>query len=208
MPQKVIIDGEEKEVFTQEEVEVSREEAIAQYKQDNPDKSEDITKLQQELEKAKKDLDGFKDKDMNFSNMRNKISEKEKEINDLKVSIDEKIGTVKKEILEGVMKDHYNDMLKSLVGDDKELLAKVEYQYKRLADTASTKEEITKKLNDAFTLATGTNKDSFNSGAFSSGGVGGIKPQGQKQKLSPEEAELLGKLANAGGLKIDEKEYK
>lgn len=207
MPQTVIIDGEEKEVFTQDELEAQKNEALEQYKKDNPDKTEELTKLQKELEDAKSDLDGFKDKDMNFANLRNKISEKEDRIKNLETSIDSKISTAKKEILEGVMKDHYNDTLKNLVGEDKELLDKVEFQYKRLTDTASTKEEISKKLSDAFTLATGGNKSSFNSGAFSSGGVSGKPGTTKKPKLSAEERELADKLAKAGGIKLEDKDF-
>jgi alanyl-tRNA synthetase len=204
MPQTIIVDGEEKEVFTQEELEAQKEEAINQYKEENPDKSDELTKLEEELEKAKQELEGFKDKDMNFANMRNKISEKEKEAKDLKVSIDEKINTVKKEILEGVMKDHYNDTLEKLVGNDKELKEKVELQYKRLADTASTKVELSKKLNDAFVLATGGTKESFDNSVFSSGSAGAKIQSKSEEKFSSEEQELLNKLSQAGNVKLQE----
>jgi alanyl-tRNA synthetase len=204
MSQTIIVDGEEKEVFTQEELEAQKEEAINQYKEENPDKSDELTKLEEELEKAKQELEGFKDKDMNFANMRNKISEKEKEAKDLKVSIDEKINTVKKEILEGVMKDHYNDTLEKLVGNDKELKEKVELQYKRLADTASTKVELSKKLNDAFVLATGGTKESFDNSVFSSGSAGAKIQSKSEEKFSSEEQELLNKLSQAGNVKLQE----
>jgi alanyl-tRNA synthetase len=204
MSQTIIVDGEEKEVFTQEELEAQKEEAINQYKEENPDKSDELTKLEEELEKAKQELEGFKDKDMNFANMRNKISEKEKEAKDLKVSIDEKINTVKKEILEGVMKDHYNDTLEKLVGNDKELKEKVELQYKRLADTASTKVELSKKLNDAFVLATGETKESFDNSVFSSGSAGAKIQSKSEEKFSSEEQELLNKLSQAGNVKLQE----
>lgn len=207
MPQIVIIDGEEREVFTQEELEEQKNQALEDYKTNNPDKSEEVTKLQDELKKAQEDLKGLKDKDINFANLRNKVGEKEKEIEELKTSIDEKIGVVKKEILEGVMKDHYNDTLKSLVGEDKELLEKVEFQYKRLADASSTKEEISKKLNDAFILATGGVKNSVNPQVFSSGGVGGKPGVAKKPKLNAEEMELAMKLAQAGGIKLTEKDF-
>jgi len=130
----------------------------------------------------------------------------ESEIDKLKTSIDDKIGIAKKEILEGVMKEHYNDTIKNLVGDDKDLLAKVELQYKRLADTASTKEEISKKINDAYILATGDVRSNVDMGAFSSGGVGRIKVD-TKSPLSQEEKDFTKKLAAAGGLKLEDKDF-
>jgi len=204
MPQKIINDqGDEIEVFTNEELEQQKASAIEEYKINNPDKSADITKLQEEKAKIETELKGLKDKDFNFANVRKALSDKDEEIKKLTDSIDVKIQGAKKEILEGVMKDHYIDTIKGLAGEDKQLLEKIEYQYKRLADPASTKEEVEKKLNDAFVLATG-NKPSFDGSAFSSVGAGRIQV-GEKPKLSPEEQDLLNKLANAGNIKIDNK---
>jgi len=142
---------------------------------------------------------------MNFANLRNKVSEKEKEIEEINKSIEDKISVVKNEVLESVMKDHYNETLKRLAGDDKDLLEKVELQYKRLTDTAGTREEISKKLNDAYILATGGTSVSDNdNSAFSSGGVGDVKSyvKDPDKKLSDDEKDLLNKLSQAGGLNI------
>lgn len=210
MSQKITNDqGDEIEVFTNEELEAQKQAAIEEYKTNNPDKTPELTKLQEDLKTKEEELKKLQDKDLNFTNLRTAKEKAEKEIQDLKTSIDDKIGAAKKEILEGVMKDHYNDVLKNLVGDDKELLAKVELQYKRLADSASTKEEIAKKLNDAYTLATGNVKSDIPTGAWSSGGVGRLKvDSNNKPKLTPEEIEVAKKLAEAGGIKLEEKDFK
>lgn len=210
MSQKITNDdGDEIEVFTNEELEAQKQAAIEEYKTNNPDKTPELTKLQEDLKAKEEELTKLKDKDTNFSNLRTAKEKAEKEIQDLKTSIDDKIGAAKKEILEGVMKEHYNDTLKNMVGDDKELLAKVELQYKRLADPASSKEEIAKKLSDAYTLATGNARPTVDMGAFSSGGVGKINIPSSQTKLSPEEIEVGKKLAGSmPGMKVDDKDFK
>jgi len=211
MPQTIINEeGDEIEVFTAEELEAQKREALDKFKEENPDKSEEMEKLQKELEEKNKELEGLKDKDINFANMRNKISDKEKEIEELKNSIDDKIGEVKKEVLDSVMKDHYNEVIKKLTGDDKELKEKVELQYKRLVDEANSKEDITKKLKDAFTLATGGEKVEVSTDAFSSGGVGELKVESKGgKKLTPEEIELGKKLASSapGGMELKDEDF-
>ena len=203
MPQKIINDaGDEVEVFTQAELEDQKSLAIEEFKET------ELNKVVEERDKIQKELEGLKDKDINFSALRSKLSEKDKEIDSIKKEIDTKIGSAKKEVLDAVMKDYYDDTIKRLAGDDKELQDKIELQYKRLSDAAGTKDEISKKLNDAFVLAAGK-REGFNSSAFSSGGVGNIGNaiKGTK-KLNSEERELLDKLAGAGGMKIEDKDIK
>jgi len=207
---KIINDsnGSEIEVFTADELEDQKQAAIEEYRFNNPDKTAELEELEAEKTKLENDLKGLKDKDFNFANVRKTLADKDAEIKKMNDSMDEKIVAAKKEILEGVMKDHYNDTLKKLVGEDKELLAKVELQYKRLADTASTKEEITKKLGDAFTLATGFGKEMLDSRAFSSGGVSRlVNKSANKTPLTSAEKDLGKKLAQAGGLKIEDKDF-
>ena len=60
---KVEIDGEEKEVFTTEELEAQKQAAIDEFKTDIPDRSEEIQTLQDEITK-------LKDKDANFEKLR------------------------------------------------------------------------------------------------------------------------------------------
>lgn len=184
--------GEDVEVFSTEELEAQKQEAIEAYKAENPDKTDDLTALQEELQKKEEELKGLKDKDVNFSKFK---SQKDKEIETIKKEIDEKIVSVKKEVMEGVMKDHYNDTLKVLAGGDEEAKKKIEFHFKRLGDVAGTKEEITNKLKDAYILA---NKpadiDALNTSVISSGGVGRINVKVSETKLTPEEKELGKKL--------------
>lgn len=208
MPIKVEIEGVEKEVFTQEELDAQKQTAIEDFKKANPDKSDELTKLQTELKTKDEELKGLKDKDFNFGNLRKEKEILEGKIKDLTTSVDEKIGSVKKEILEGVMLDHKNDILNKLSGGDKELLEKIKLKYdKDLGSvTAATKEEITKKLSDALLLATGGTAEGGGSGAFGSGGVGRLPNDKGQQKLTAEEKAMAKDLAARGGMTITDKD--
>jgi oligoendopeptidase F len=193
-------DGNEIEVFTQSELETQKVEVIEQFKKDNPDKAEELKIAQEELEK-------LKGKDMNFANLRAQKEAADKKVEDILKGVDEKVEKVKREVLEGVMKDHYNDTLKNLSGGDKEIEAKIELQYKRIADTAGTKEEIVKKLKDAALLAGTNSGSSFDNSVFSSGGVSRIKVE-NKSPLNDDEKDLLVKLANAGSIQLKPEDLK
>ena len=151
------------------------------------EKEDALTKAQEELKTTNEALAKLKEKDMNFEKLRTREKTIEQEIENLKKDVEVKVGQAKKEVLEGVMKDHYNETLKSLAGEDAELLKKIELQYSRLADAVATKEGVSKKLRDAWTLATKINDPgALNSAVISSAGVS--KPAFKSQtKFTPEE---------------------
>jgi len=201
MPQTITNEqGEQVEVFNAEEIQAQKEAAIEEYKTANPDKTEELDNLQSQLAEVNEELEKLKGKDLNFENLRTQKVAAEKKASDLAKGIDDKIGNVKKEILESVLVDHYNDTLNSLSGDDPELKKKIEFQYKRLGDAAGTKEEVLKKLTDAWVLATKPEGiDAMNSTVLSSGGVRRLKIN-SNQSFTAEEKAMAQKLANAGGL--------
>lgn len=206
--------GEEVEVFTAEELEQQKQAAIDQYKQDNPEKTEEMERLQRErdeanqkLEDANKQLEGELDKDKNFAQLRKQKEDAEAKLNELQGTIDDKIGTAKKEILEDVMRDHYNETIERLTGGDEDLKKKVEFQYKRLQDPAGTKEEMNKKLSDAYLLAQGPVQETVDTNVFSSGGVQKLNLK-KNQEFTSEEKEFVQRLGQAGGLQITEDDFK
>jgi len=185
------------DVFTQEELKAIEDA-----------KNTELSQIQEQLKIKEDELQKLKDKDLNFTNLREKAKTAEKEVEALKKDIDEKIGLVKKEVLEGVMQDYYQESLSSLSSEDDELKKKIEYHYKRLQDPASTKQEVDKKLRDAWVLATRQDMpNALNMGVISSGGVS--RPQiKQSSPFSAEEKALAQKLAQSGGLKLDESDFK
>lgn len=195
-------EGEEIEAFTADELEAQKQAAIDEFKASNPDKSAELASAQEELEK-------LKGKDMNFSNLRAQKEAAEKKVADILAGVDEKIGAAKNEILEGVTKEHYLDTIKKLAGDDKELLDKIEFHYKRLTDPAGSKEAITKKITDAYLLATGTGPKDISSSAFGSGGVNRPNfPTAGGSQLSADEKKMAQELAARGGMTITEEDLK
>jgi len=200
-------DGTEVEVFSAEEIEAQKEEAkqeaIEQYKLDNPDKTEELTALQAELEK-------LKSKDVSISELRKQKNQAESKIEEIVKGTDEKITKVKQEIMEGVMQDHYNDTIKALVGDDEELRKKVEHEFKKTLSgvNPTTKDELAGKLRNAYLLATKPAEvDALNSSVISSGGVGRLNIKSEK-KFSQEEKQMAKVLAEAGGIKLEESDFK
>ena len=191
--------GTEVEVFTADEVATKeaeiRNQAVEEYKAANPDKTGEVDALQEELRKANESLEGFKSKDLNFANLRTQKEAAEKKAKELKDEIDVKISSVKKEILDSVHQDHYSETLKTFAGEDAELKKKVEFHYKRLGDVAGTKEEINKKLQDAYLLAT-RQEDAgvLNTSVISSGGVSRLTRK-SNQPFTPEEKAIGAKLA-------------
>jgi alanyl-tRNA synthetase len=186
-------DGVDIEVFTAEEIEAQKQEAIEQYKLDNPDKTDELTALQEELREKEEEIEKAKGKDQNFEKLRIAKDTAEKKVADILAGVDDKITKAKAEVFEGVMKDHYNETLNALSGGDEELKKKIEFNFKRLGDVASTKAEITAKFQDAARLA-GQTDDAVNTSVFSSGGVGRLNIKGSETKLSADEKVLASKL--------------
>ena len=207
---KIIQDslGEDMEVFTGEELQSQREAAIEEFKIENPDKSGELETLQSELEAKEEELAKLKNKDFNFANLRKQKDTAESKIEGLKKEIDDKIGLAKKEVMEGMLKGHYNEGLKILAEDNEELKKKIEFNYNRIQDIPTTESEITKKLRDAWLLSVEPeNLDKLNTTVLSSGGVGKLNIKSSEEKLTPEEKELGKRLASAGGIKLEEKDF-
>ena len=194
MPQTIQdADGNDVEVFTASETEAQKQEALDAFKTENPDKTDEIAKLQEDLNKANEDIKGFEDKDQNWALLRKKaqVAEEEaKKANEtMETTIKDEIGSAEKRITEGFMQDHYAQTIKSLAGDDEELKKKIEFQYNRLNDPSTTKEDVTKKLTDAWRLATPAETDAMGSTVVSSGGAARINPSAP-QEFTDEEKEF------------------
>ena len=186
-------DGTEVEVFTQEELDTQKEEAIDQFKADNPDKSEEMDQLKEDIKEkeeenkaAKAELEKLGKKDFNFSKMREKNKIQENELDKLKGEMNDKLDGILDTVNEGKKSDIIND----LAGDDKELKKKINFHFDRIKDEANTKEELEGKIKDAYTLATG-GKGEPKGNFLSSEGAGGSVI---KQEMSAETKDLGNKL--------------
>ena len=194
--------GEDIEVYTAEEIEQHKSDAIEAFKAENPDKSGELANLQEKMREAEEKLAKVGDKDYNFKALEKAKNDAEGKLKEFTSTIDEKINSVKREVLEGVMSAHKSDALASLVGDDEELKKKVELEYGRLSDVASTKEQISKKLKDAYVLATAKDPDGVNASIYGSGNVGRVSIKSTSPKFSNEEKELGAKFG------LNDKDFK
>jgi hypothetical protein len=171
-------------------------------------KETELGAARKELQAKEEELKKLTDKDFNFRKLEEAKSKAEGSVEKLTKDFEDKLAATKKEVLEGVLKDHFNDVLSQLAGDDVELRKKIELQYGRLTDPAANKEEVAKKLRDAYTLASKPVEDpgALNTSVISSGGVGRLNIKTDK-KFSAEEKALGQKLAAAGGIKLEDKDF-
>ena len=161
-----------------------------------------------EIEKLNEELEKIKDKDLNFSNLRKQKETAELKIEEIQKQIDDKINIAKQEVLSGVMKEHYEEILNNLVGNDDELKKKIEFNYNRIQDVPKTKSEILNKLKDAWIMTEGSKEnDATNAIIFSSGEIKKINTK-PNSDFSNEEKEFAKKLASSGGILLKDEDFK
>lgn len=189
MPKEIIdAEGNKTVVFTEEDIKALEAK-----------KNEEIEAVRQEAAK-------LKEKDLNFANLREQKEAAERKAKAAAEEIDAKLENAKREIFEGVLKDHYESTIESLSGGDPEVRKKIEYHYKRLSDPAATKAEVEKKLRDAQVLAEPARERGV-SGAFASGGAGPVR-SAAGGTFTDEQKQFAKTLAKAGGIELTEEDLK
>lgn len=177
--------GEDEVLYSAEEIEAQKTEAIETYKKENPGNAEEVGKLQKELDDAKEALKKAGDKDQNFGQLRDKVDKLEKEMDE----------RVKRGVEQTVTKQTSDNAIKALAGSDTELEKKIRFHFDNSLKgvVPSTPEEANKKAQDAYLLATGQKPDiqPGAGNAFGSSGGGGFRqPQQKKSDIKPEVAAL------------------
>lgn len=183
-------DGTEIEVFTTEELEEAKTSAI---ETNNQTRAQEIDKLATELKAKEEELVKLKGKDLNFSNLREINDRLTKEVGDLKTQISIAIGGVKKDI----ETEAVTTAITSLAGDDKEVEKKIKFHFETTlkAVEPKNKEELNKKIQDAYLLATGEQVTPLVvPGTFSSAGAGINRPKINQTPLSPAAVEVGKKM--------------
>lgn len=115
--------------------------------------------LASEAAAIKERLSKLEAKDMNFRKLEQmteeekaKLSDKEKEL----MLRQEALETQQKEFTSKQIESSKNHVLTMLVGDDEETRAKVLKNYDRIKDEATSLEEISIKMNEAYSMTIGT----------------------------------------------------
>lgn len=125
--------------------------------------AEEVKAIQDKAEAAEKEIGDIKEKlsklenkDMNFKKMRdmtqeelNKLSSKEVEL----IKRQEKMEEEQRSFVETQIRSYKDESLAVLAGDDEELHKKVLFHYDRIKDEAVSKQDIQRKMRDAYRLA-------------------------------------------------------
>lgn len=171
-------DGNEVEAYTQEEYNATKKVA------------EEADVFKKQVDELNEKLSKVDDKTLNFKELREKKENLEKELEEVKNSV----SKGQSEIMAEIQTIKFDKKIRSVVGDDEELVEKVKLNYSRLAAPKEGEEDT--RLNDAMVLSTG--------GRVNFNGVpgGGGTPPGATKKvgLNQDQVELAKKL----GLTEDE----
>ena len=180
-------DGTEVEVFTQEEIDTQKTEAIDKYKEENPDNETEMEELKGKLQKAE-------EKELNFGKLRDKakaagveledkdteLEAKDKEFSKFQEDTKSEIDSLRNEMTAGKRIEAINKL-----SDDPDERAKIKFNLDRLSKSDDNQETFETNLIDAYKLTTGQEVQVPN--YISSAGAGGGK---QKDEVSTEEKEL------------------
>jgi Mg2+ and Co2+ transporter CorA len=163
---------------------------------------EDVTTLKTELDTAKKELLGLNNKDINFTNLREKVTGLETKLTDSQKAIED----ANKKAIEGMqapLNEAKDTTIAKLSGGDEELKKKIQFHFDRINDQTLTVEQMNKKVRDAYLLATEKAMD-LSGQIISSAGAGMHIPLTPKKEMS---AELKGFGSKLGLTDEDIKKY-
>lgn len=120
--------------------------------------TESVAQKDKEAQELKEKLAKLENKDYNFKKLRDMTDEEVEKLSVVEKNLIERSEKLEEETRSWTQRQidsHKADALAVLVGDDSELQKKVEFHYGRISDPAVTREEIAKKMREAYLLATG-----------------------------------------------------
>lgn len=152
MPQKVTVDGNEIEVFTEAEVKAREEAATNAKAADAARLADEKAALERQIEDLK--ASGTLDKDEQVKRLRSKIEEKEKSINDLSAKVDSFVKASEEEKKKS-FENSKKAALDSMAGGDADLRKRIEFEFENYRAHDTTPEGIKERLEKAYVLAGG-----------------------------------------------------
>lgn len=185
-------EGNAVEGFTKEEVDIKIEEAKTGAK---TEVEKELSELKTSLETIKTEKEELEkkggkltDEDKNWENVRTMIKERDGKIDGLEKKI--------QDLTEGVSlkldEKKVSDIISSLSGGNIDVAEKIKFHFNRIRpdleaekDPAKKEEDFKKRMEDAYTLATGGKLEGGLGGSAISSGGGFIPPvKGSKEKIS------------------------
>lgn len=198
-------EGEEIEVFSQEELDaIAAEKIAAEVQRVEEEKQAEKEELEAELAEQKEKLAKLEDKDRNFEQLRKssgKVADQTaKELQEQIAQLNEKIETIASQ----PKNDVKEEFVIAKLGEDKEQRDRFEYYYKKLGADAKTKAEVLKAAEEALALTTGGNyQPDVSSGMHSVGASANYRNTPSKEVS--EESKQIG--AMFGVTDADRKKY-
>ena len=194
MPETITKDGEEVEVFTQEELETQSQSAIDKYKEENPGDETLKTSLEEKeatLKEKEEELEKEKGKEKNFAKLREKakaagveLDEKDAEFSQLRDETKKEIAELRNEVSTGKRTEAIDKL-----SDDPEERKKIKFHLDRLSKSDDDQKAFESNLKDAYFLT--TKQEVQVPDYISSAGAGSGK---QKEETSAGEKEIGNEL--------------
>ena len=153
------LNGKEVEAFTADELKSKQDEAVAEHLKNNPDKTAELTKLQAELDSAKKSLEdatkgGGGASDQQKARLKEAKEAAETALKDTTDKFTNEINGLRETIVGGIK----SKALAALSKGDKDLREKIELKYASLMKTGDYKNDeagIAQAMAEAATIVTG-----------------------------------------------------
>lgn len=190
------------EAFTSEELSKQVEEAKKQAGEATKEELETlqahITDLEEQIKTKEEEISKVGSKDYNFRQLETAKKASEAELVKLRGEIDLKISSVKEEFVSKKL----DDLITIVAGGAPEVIEKVKFHYKSFTGTPATDEEMKKRVESAFLLATGSKPANPLTGNIISSSGGYVPPTSgaPKGKISEGAKEVAHNL----GLSDDE----
>lgn len=136
----------------------------------------------------RKELEALRKKDFNFKKMRDNTKKSKDEVKREKEEVKEEW----QEFKENLVKERKEDALSLLVGDDDELRKKVLYNFNRIDPNKpiTTKEEIFKRMKEAYSLVPGAREPNIITRGGHSGYRGGSEGESADSKAMRKEMRI------------------
>ena len=171
---------------------------------DNPaeqeEKKVDVEALQKALEEKEAELNKLRQKDYNFKRLRDMTEEEKQKLSQAEIELkmnQEELEERMQTFTESAKKEKVDIALGRFAAGDKDLGDKIMHHFNRLKDEGDSQEAITRRMEDAYMLATGLNKGAVNPIHQSSGAPSGYRMQqrsGGDSELTEGQKELARKL--------------
>lgn len=123
--------------------------------------TEELQRLKEENEQLKKEIAERGNKEFNYRALRKKqlanIQLTDEEKQQLIGADLEELRKEQEQARQSTIQERMDDALELFAGDDNDLREKIKFHYARISDTAVTRQEISKKMKDAYNLAVAGN---------------------------------------------------